>query len=374
MSTELEAVAAKLQTAGSYLDIFGVCNGGGKNQTAHVKRIYRKLARSVHPDTYSAEDDKQLAEAAFQNLQAYHLAALRAIKNGSYGTVAKLSIKTRQAEHQIGGLIRRGDIADLFRAETIGSGSSRSSVLKLARSPRDGDLMDAEVRALRTLREPDGDESFYPFFPELIDSFAYKQAGSAKRRGNVLEDLSEWFTLEQVRQTYPAGLQPLDAVWMWRKLLWVIGYAQQRRLIHGGITPSNVLIHPEHHGLKLADWCYSTELPDDGRDPLPIKAIVPAFSSCYPAEILGKQPPSFGTDIYMAVTGTIYLMGGEPKTKLLPTHVPQGIRAFLRGCAQENQRLRPQSAWGLLEEFDELLEQLGPPYYPRRFREFRMPR
>lgn len=367
------AVASNLQAAGSYLDVFGVCDGDGKSQTDHVKRVYRKLARTVHPDIYADGDDKELAKSAFVSLQAFEEAALSAIKGGSYGALPKVVVHAKRYRHELGRIVHKGDIADLYLAETFNGSVGHPSVVKLARTPADTDLMASEARSLKRLLAADSDDKLHPFFPELLDSFIYRSRHGGNRRGNVLARLDGWHTLAEVRPAYPAGLQPLDMIWIWRKTLWALGYAHQRGLIHGAIVPDHIMIHPQMHGLKLVDWCYSTSLADDSTTAAPIGAIVPAYRDWYPAEVLERQPPSASTDIYMAVAAMNYLTGGDPASNLLSPQLPRGIRAFLRGCSQANQRQRPQEAWALLAEFDELLERLGGPYYPRRFREFHLP-
>jgi serine/threonine protein kinase len=371
MSSELTAIAENLQSADSYLGVFGACDGDGKAQEDHVKRIYRRLVRTVHPDRYTDEVEKRLAKEAFLRLSDFQQSALRAVKDGSYGQLPKLVVTTRHYRHELGAVMHKGDLADIYAAQSFNGSAAAASAVKLARSAADSDLMEAETRALRKLLASDGDENLYPFFPQLLDSFAYR-GNRTTRRGNVLEKLDGWYSLKEVHSAYPAGLHPLDMVWIWRKALWAAGYAHQRGLVHGALVPDHIMVHPEHHGLKLTDWCYSTVLPDDDR-PTPIKAIIPAYRQWYPAEVLAREAPSAGTDIYLLVRSIAYLLGGDGETGYIPARVPRGIRAFFKGCTQADQRLRPQNAWELLAEFDELLERLGQPYWPRRFRKLQMP-
>jgi hypothetical protein len=49
---------------------------------------------------------------------------------------------------------------------------------------------------------------------------------------------------------------------------------------------------------------------------------------------------------------------------------PDALRRFAAGCSYDAPSMRPEDAWHLLAEFDELLEDL---YGPRRFRAFAMP-
>lgn len=373
MSNELEAVANSLQQARSYLDVFGDCGGEKKDQQEHVKRIYRRLARTVHPDLYTGEDEKQLAEAAFQALQVHLTAANTAIADGIYGQLPVTVIRTKHYEHAIGPAVKRGDIAELFKVSSTRNGTSVPSILKLARSPADSDLIEAESRALKRLSAADGDERFYPFFPKLVDSFIYRASKGRNRRGNVLERLDGWYSLSEIRQMYPTGVADLDMIWIWRRLLYCMGYAHRRGLAHGAVLPDHVMIQPEKHGLKLVDWCYSVNLPEDGTPAQPIKAISRDYRAWYPPEVLNREPPSPATDIYMAVKSMVDLIGGDARAKNPVMRTTKGMRAFFRGCTQDRQRFRPQDAWGLLAEFDELLERHGKPYFPRRFREFKIP-
>jgi len=52
MNTELMHLADRVISAGIYLDLFGVCDGGTSAQTAHVKKLYRRFALILHPERY----------------------------------------------------------------------------------------------------------------------------------------------------------------------------------------------------------------------------------------------------------------------------------------------------------------------------------
>jgi hypothetical protein len=188
---------------------------------------------------------------------------------------------------------------------------------------------------------------------------------------NVIAQLEGFYTLEQIHATFPNGLDPLHLVWMWRRLLVALGYAHQNNVVHGAVLPQHVLIHPEMHGLVVVDWCYSVT-SDDGDYP-PISAIVEQYRSWYPDEVLSKQAPSPATDIALAARCMMQLGGDDPLRPLHASVLPKPFRAFFNGCLLKKQAARPDDAWALLEEFDELLERLGKPFYPRRFRPFVMP-
>jgi hypothetical protein len=132
------------------------------------------------------------------------------------------------------------------------------------------------------------------------------------------------------------------------------------------------MILPQKHGLVLVDWCYASAKADDTYPA--IKALVSSHRDWYPSEVFDRKSPGPETDIMMAARCMVYLLGGDPATGNLPAgKTPRPLRAFLKGCMQQVPALRPDDAWSLLGEFDELLERMGPPYHPRRFRPFSMP-
>jgi serine/threonine protein kinase len=262
-----------------------------------------------------------------------------------------VNVRTKRHSHEVGKVIAYGDVCDVYESTTDGS---TKTVVKLARVPSDNDLMEAEASALRILCEADAE--FRPFIPTLVDSFAYRGKGSS-RRANVLERLDGWCSLEDVASAYPGGIDPLDVVWMWRRLLWALGYVHGQGLVHGAIVPSNVMILPDDHGLMLIDWCYSV------RSGSRVKAVASQYSFSYPPEVRGKRAASSATDIYMAARVMMGL-----------SEMPAAMSRFLRGCCQEEQRRRPADAWALGEEFERVvLQRLGHPYWPRRFHKFSMP-
>lgn len=367
MTLELETITVRINDAATYLDVFGQLEGDKFSRRLDVKRAYKKLVKVVHPDIYVRDEDRRLASEAFLRLKQFEQQAQTAIDDDSYGTAQQTVIKTKRYEHTVERLIAHGDVADLYRTRSEPGGKT---VLKVARHPKDADLMTAEAKALKQLRRKGSDETLHPYVPKLLETIRIKQ-DSIRRRANVTEQLLGFYNLEQVHQEYPGGVNPLDMTWMWRRLLVAIGFAHEQQLIHGAVLPNHVMILPEKHGLVLVDWCYSVSFETE--EPPAIKAVSTAYRDWYPKEVISKQSPSVGTDIDMAAKTMVYLLGGDPVTMWMPMSVPKAFRAFFRGCVASNQNARPQNAWALLGEFDGLLEGLGAPYYPRRFRPFSMP-
>ncbi|MFI5936504.1 molecular chaperone DnaJ [Actinoplanes sp. NPDC051494] len=252
------------------------------------------------------------------------------------------SLTTRRATYRLGDRVAAGDLADLLALDD-------DKLLKLPRLPGDNDLMRAEVSVL-TLLSDRGDPRHRAYAPRLIETFTHEDRDGVRRTAAVLGRLDGFVPLTGLEHR----LDPRDVAWMWRRLLTGIGWAHRAGVVHGAIVPEHVLIHPEAHGLVLVDWCYSVAVGGT------VPAIVSRHKSAYPPEVLAKQPATAATDIHMA-SGLMLRLIKDP---------PAALRRFAAGCRFDAPRMRPQDAWQLLAEFDELLEDL---YGPRRFRAFALP-
>lgn len=341
----------------TYVDIFGIVADFDV-----INDRYRELAREVHPDRGGDT-------ALFQKLAQLREEAVTQLAAGHYGQpVLIATLRTKKAEHKVKYSYGEGGLARLYGTITTTENGDMTGFLKVARSPRDNDLLGAEARALKKLHATD--DQLTRHFPMLIDTFL----AEGRRKANVQSFQGECVTLAQVRQVYATGLNPVHAVWVWRRLLMALGYAHSQGVLHGAITPEHILIYPQQHGVILVDWCYSSIVNDpDTEVHSPIKAIAPSRKDFYPAEVFDKATPTEALDIFMAAKSIIWLLGGDPETRNMPFSVPSRLRAFLRGCTQPEATMRPGNAWVLLQEFDDMLKRLGEPFYPRRWVEFTMP-
>lgn len=286
---------------------------------------YRRLARLTHPDT--AGPQGAVAFARLTDLWR------------NRGT-----IRTAKGVYSTATLAFEGDLANLYAVP--------EGHLKLVRDPACNDLMAREATALRQIAEH-GDPRYLPYVPRLVDSFRHKD-GATTRRGNVLATTAKGLhSLAEVAERRTDGLDPRDAAWMWRRLLVALGLAHRAGVVHGAVLPEHVLIEPADHGVVLVDWCYSTAEPGQR-----IPAIVPHRRGHYPAEVLAREAPGPYTDLAMAARLMADLMGER---------APQALRRFADGCRLASPRQRPDDAWKLLGELDDLLHRL---YGPRKFRPF----
>ncbi|MFI9642706.1 serine/threonine protein kinase [Micromonospora sp. NPDC051925] len=305
---------------------------------------YRELVAALHPDRLGALDDRVRAEAtdAFVQVTTRWHAARTPPPTGSAAFGGQPVVL---GGYRLGALAHTGDLADLYDV-----GADR--LLKLPRDPADNDLMVREADALRAI-EVRGDPRHLPYVPRLVDTFRHREAASgAERRVNVLAAVPGLHDLDAVRRAYPDGLDARDAAWIWRRLLVALGLAHRAGVVHGAVLPRHVLIEPDAHGVVLVDWCFSAV--DGGTVP----ALVPGHEDWYPAEVAARRPAGPGTDLAMAARCMSWLMGDR---------APHELRAFADGCRRPALAARPDDAWRLLGELDEVLDRL---YGPRTFRPF----
>ncbi|GAA0268805.1 lipopolysaccharide kinase InaA family protein [Cryptosporangium japonicum] len=285
---------------------------------------FRRLRRTVHPDV-APLGSEGIATSAFTRLTE--------LWEARGPTIGRYPLGEKPID---------GDLADLFRSGT--------ALLKIARDPADNDLLAAEADALRRPK----DRRYRAYFPSLRETLVVEDDGDY-RAVNVLDRCDGFVDLATVARAYPDGVDPRDVAWMWRRLLVALGAAHRAGIVHGAVLPEHVLIHPDDHGLVLVDWCYSA-VPGAA-----VPALVERYRDAYPPEVLGKQPAVPATDLYLASGLMLRLMGGRAHAEL---------RRFANGCRLKAPRMRPDDAWHLLGELDELLPAL---YGPRRFRKFALP-
>lgn len=336
-----DKAADKITTAKTPQDLFGA-------DEDKARGVYRRLSVAVHPDTVEPSRRIQ-AEAIFARLSV-----MWTEYSGGAPTTGFFTITTRKRAYAVQQEGERGGIANVYPATWMEEDVERHGFMKIPHDPRDADLMEAEAKALRALGS--ASEKFSVFMPELVESFRHRdRATKAERRVNVMEMPDGLVSLADVMDAYPGGIDHRDAAWMFRRLLMALHYSHDVGYIHGAVTPPNVLIHPEEHGLVLVNWCYSVEPKET------LRAWDPKWSVAYPPEVKNKEPVSEATDLFMAAQTLKAIVGRQATPP---------VRAFIRGCTLDSESMRPHDALALRKEYDGLIERL---YGPRRFRPFSMP-
>jgi hypothetical protein len=281
--------------------------------------VYRAFAKLLHPDRV-ASAHTTAANAAFAELTGLWSALLAAPV-----------------------VVGRDDVADFLASERDGE----PVLLKVARRPSDNDLLHREASALRQVR-PSVHKRHRAYLPTLLESYIHRDRDTgADRAVNVFRRRDGFVSLATVRKAFPGGLDARDVAWMWRRLLVAIGLAHRAGVVHGAVVPDHVLIEPDQRGLVLVGWCYAAIGPTDR-----VPAMLGRYRDWYPPEVPARERPTPGTDIYLATRCAVALMGDR---------APEALRRFARGCLLRPQLARPQDAWALLGELDEVLHKVFGP-------------
>lgn len=376
-NAELTRVDARLEKACVPEEVFGKLQAGTTAQRlAAARKVFLRLARTVHPDVYEEAADVARAGSAFKKLARFWEEAQAKIEAGTYGVADATTgfrpfvIQTAHCRYTLERLLTRGDLCNLYVGTASSAAGKRRVLLKVAIQPQDNYLVVHEASILRHLSAQENYPTVRHFLSQFVDTFPYtEQATGVVRQITVLSYLEGLFSIQEVKEAYPEGIDARDMAWIWRRLLIVLDFAHTHGIIHGGVLPTHILLHPEKHGVVLIDWSYAVRDPTITHTRL--SAISAAYRAWYPAEVFARQETQPGLDIFMAGRCMIDLLGGDPQLRTMPESVPWQIQNHLKGCTLPHPQQRPQDVRLLRKEFDELLERL---WGPRTFHAFSMPK
>lgn len=302
--------------------------------------VFKRFARKCHPDMY--EDSlKDLAEKAFK-----HLTDLKEKVTGTAKKPRSSGIKTKKHDYDLGSPVWSKDDVHIVYPATYDAGHV-NCFFSITKDPRDADLTENAVAALKKLDEVP--EQYRKFFPELVESFRYRDEATGVDRPIIVTDRIDGFRpLSDVKKVYPKGIGGRDVAWIFRRMLVAIGNAHDIGLIHGAPTVDAFQIHDDQHGIILGNWHYSVQ---DGQ---PLKAVPSDWADLYPTYALTKEPVGYKLDIEIAA---------KTATELLNRDEPRQLFAFFKGCTLTS----TPPASKLMAEFDALLLRL---YGSPRFNPF----
>ena len=270
-----------------------------------------------------------------------------------------------------------GSICNLYRCTFDHEGRQIESIFKIARDARTNDLVLNEADLLRQLHTADTDGKIGPFLPTVHDSLRYGETGSGaarQRHANVMRfhpeirsPADELYSLAEVREAYPRGLDARDMAWIWRRLIAVIGFAHSCQVVHGAVLPPHVLVEPREHKLILIDWCCATHRPH--RDGQPLNIINGGYVNWYKREGAARRAPTPSLDVSMAARCMIDLVGGNAESAQFPESFDPALQRYFSRCLGSSLDVKTDVP-KLLADFDQLIEVL---WGPRQFRPLTMP-
>jgi serine/threonine protein kinase len=145
-----------------------------------------------------------------------------------------------------------------------------------------------------------------------------------------------WGSLADLNERFPGGLDARHVVWIWRRMLEVLGFIHHRDWCHGGVRPEHALVHPRDHGVRLIGWASAREQAAD---------------------------KDKGADVGRSARVAQVLLCGASGPSL-PSSVPPGLAQLVTRAATDEGLCRAQGAEGL----DALLQAeakaaFGPPSF-----------
>lgn len=246
---------------------------------------------------------------------------------------------TSRDTYTLGPSLAQGNLAMVHRARTA---AGRNVVVKIAGDAADNDLLQNETRILKLLHAGAG--RYAKHLPEPLDEFFTTDG----KQGNVLESL-DGLDLISIRQKYPDGIPARHVVWIFRRALSVLGFAHSRAILHGNIEPAHLIIRASDHNLWLIDWSYGILEP--ARTNEGFRVVNETYSA---PEVSRRLPPLPAADLFSLGLCMVYALGGSPPSPRVPSQVDGRIARFVERFVAENALARPQDAWQMYNELDEL--------------------
>lgn len=359
MDQATEILCENLRKAKKPEDVFGeIAEGPLTARMSSIKHLFNGFVRLIHPDRVP---DLKDAGRFMERLTILRREAEDLLREGSYGKVRKVTFKAilrsptsvYNAREELGA----GEFADLYGAEDA---SGAKKVLKVVRKPSDNDLLDAEARTLFELHRASDERSkfFRLYLPTLTENFALIGDGGVRRKVNVFERFDGFYSLAQVREAYPDGIDLRDAAWMLRRVFEALGWIHSQGFVHGATLPENLLVHPEDHGAKIVEWSYAV------RSGQRLLALSAKRRDMYPPGVFKKEPVRPVLDLQLtAGTGLGLLSDRHGNVR---SDCPKDMVAFLRNCVSGAEK----DAWVVYQKFDAILQSN---YGKRKYRAFLMP-
>lgn len=270
-------------------------------------------------------------------------------------------------EYSLGRVLWQDPLCDMLACRRTLDGETRPCMARLACEEGCNGFIQREAFVLNRMgADQTTDDPFHSHFrrylPHTLGTFTADCGDEGMLNGVLLEDLTSFRNLEEVREAFPRGVEFQTAVWIFNRLLEGLGYAHSHLVIHGGIVPCNVLIEPTDHAAKIIGWNGAAVDPMRTFERISLKHD--DYEDFYPMEVSDKESPTPATDIYMAAKCMVYILNGDMRTNRLPQSVPDYLRNFLRSCLIAAPAKRPDSAWELRREFDGFMRNnYGPPRY-----------
>lgn len=255
------------------------------------------------------------------------------------------------------GRVAEGESSDVFLAERAHAIGERV-MLKMLRAREDAAFLEHEWDALSALASSTakGAPQLSRRLPQLVARGVASGRATEDRACLVVRASSGFaHTFDDVRAAHPSGVDAQHAVWMWRRILELLGFVHASGWAHGAILPQHLVVHARDHGVMAVGWSRAARLGS------PLRARHGARASFYPADVLAGAPVTARTDIAMSARSVAMVLGGNPATGEVPSSVPPPIAALVRAYAESPAN---DDAWAVADAVAHAARRaFGPPRY-----------
>jgi len=212
------------------------------------------------------------------------------------GDDAELPPGTRLGAWQLTGLVGRGGMGHVYRAERADGAFQMEAAVKVIRLRRDRRLRTRLTIERQLLARLD-----HPNIARILD-------------GGTTEDGQAWLVMEwvsgrdlhQCRDEHDGDC--LACLAQFLRLAEAVNHAHQRRIVHGDIKPANVRVG--HDGrVRLLDFGVARLLAGEAEDPNNlVRAITPAWSA---PELRAGEPASTQSDLWSLGALLYWMLTGQ---------------------------------------------------------------
>lgn len=167
----------------------------------------------------------------------------------------------RQANYLVKAQVGQGAHCDVLLTERLGALHERVT-MKIARGAGHRDALAHELQVLLALQaiQAPGAAYYTRRLPQPVGAGRADGGAGDLRDALVMRSpAGYWGSLADVMQTQPHGIDPRHAVWIWRRMLEVLGFLHANGWSHGNIAPEHALVHPRDHGVLLIGWRHARQ-------------------------------------------------------------------------------------------------------------------
>ncbi len=332
----------------------------------HLSKEVAVFRTVLNPDAYNSPDDAAAARYARDRFEVQYTAALDKAAKGLYALDGYVPLPVPNSGKKIivdgvvyvvGKQVYFGEHTSLYEAFFAHDNGHAKVVIRIANTRQDNSFLNNEIRILDRLhrRVADKELGYWRYIPYVLGRF------SAGNRTGIVYRWFDGVTATDIRlnRLHKDGLDPRHMIWIYDRMINLLGFAHNRGIVHGRIEPDRLRVRPSNHNVMLTGWGQAVYKPA-----ITGEQILPGAESPFLApEVYKTGEVGPWTDIYSLGKSMIWLLGGDPVSNHMPDSVHPKVQRFLLNTVREKPQARPQDAWQLYQAQIRLKDSL----WERRF-------